>query len=396
MSESIHRSIVIMLITIMIFPAGSGAADSESSTWKKTFGGKQMDYGRSISRTSDGGYVMIGGTWSFGTGGDILLVKTDGDGNRQWMKNYGGRDTDAGLCVIQTSDGGYALCGWTDSYRPGASGCILIKTDASGNQQWFKTYYGPREKENSANCLIQTADGGYLLAGDTSAGGVPGYDICLIRVDDRGILKWRKTYGSKYHDEAYSVVAASDGCYAVCGVIGTSDPNNSDVYLFTVDGKGTKLWEKTYGGDRDDIAYGLSRTSDGGFVITGRTHSFGAWGNDAFLIRTDSGGKQEWLKTYGGRGNEFGMSVFETSGGYVIGGETDTDTAGSYDLMLIRVDRQGALLWEKKYGGPNLEGGGYAVPARNGGIVLFGSTHSYGAGMQDLWIIKTDDGGNVR
>lgn len=181
MSGSIHRSIVILLITIMIFPAGFGAAGSESSTWKNTFGGKQMDYGRSISRTSDSGYIMIGGTWSFGTGGDILLVKTDGDGSRQWMKNYGGWDTDAGLCVIQTSDGGYALCGWTDSYRPGASGCILIKTDASGNQQWLKTYYGPREKENSAHCLIQTADGGYLLAGDTSAGGVPGYDICLNR-----------------------------------------------------------------------------------------------------------------------------------------------------------------------------------------------------------------------
>ncbi len=388
--------LLFMIIIALTLVAGISSNGASNVTWKKTFGGSQMDYGSSMVRTSDGGYIMVGGTWSFGTGGDILLVKVDADGRQQWIRNYGGKDTDAGLGVIQTSDGGYALCGWTDSYRKGASGCILIKTDPSGSQQWLKTYYGPREKENSAISLVQTRDGGYLLCGDTSAYGAAGYDICLIRADDTGTLKWRKTFGTKYHDEAYCLVATADGGYAVCGTVGTANPDNNEAYLLKVDSEGTKLWEKTYGGDQDDIGYWMAVTSDGGFVMTGRTKSFGVRANDAFLVKTDSGGKQEWLKTYGGASDEFGISVIEIADGYIIGGNTDTDTAGSYDLMLLKADRKGALLWEKKYGGTKYENGGFVSAASGGGILLLGSTHSSGAGMQDLWLIKTDASGNVQ
>jgi hypothetical protein len=158
-------------------------------TFAKTYGGGNDDrprWDRCVQQTSDGGYIVAGYTYSFGAGGyDILLIKTDANGDVEWAKTYGGTsDNDYAYSVQQTSDGGYILAGYTASFGAGDLDIFLIKTDANGNIQWAKTYGGTNE--DRAYSVQQTSDAGYIVAGYTSSFGAGGYDIFLIKTDANG------------------------------------------------------------------------------------------------------------------------------------------------------------------------------------------------------------------
>jgi hypothetical protein len=153
--------------------------------WNKTYGGTDTDYGYSVVQTSDGGYAITGYTYSFGAGGtDVYLVKTDANGNIQWSKTYGGTDTDVGYSVVQTSDGGYAIAGYTLSFGAGGSDVYLVKTDSLGNMVWSKTFGGTGA--DHAYSVVQTADGGYAITGYTYSFGAGGYDVYLVKTDVYG------------------------------------------------------------------------------------------------------------------------------------------------------------------------------------------------------------------
>jgi hypothetical protein len=158
--------------------------------WNKTYGGALNDQPNSMTLTSDGGYAIFGGTASFGAGGnDAWLVKTDSSGNMQWNKTYGGTGTESALYTIQTSDGGYALTGSTPSFAVGGVDIYIIKTDASGNQLWQKTYGGTANEDGYS--LIQTSDGRYAIVGQTRSfgyGSSTNFDWYLIKVDNESGL----------------------------------------------------------------------------------------------------------------------------------------------------------------------------------------------------------------
>ncbi len=172
--------------------------------WAKTYGGTDWDEAYSVQQTSDGGYIVAGRTWSFGAGGvDIFLIKTDANGNVIWAKTYGGTDEDGASSVQQTSDGGYIVAGYTASFGAGYDDIFLIKTDANGNVQWAKTYGGIIV--DRAYSVQQTSDGGYIVAVWTNSFGAGGYDAFLVKTDASGNIQWAKTYGGTGDDWAYSV-----------------------------------------------------------------------------------------------------------------------------------------------------------------------------------------------
>jgi len=180
---------------------GAGMADfwlvktdtNGNMQWNKTYGGADWDWAESVQQTSDGGYVIAGGTKSFGGGDcDFWLVKIDADGNMQWNKPYGGAHWDMAYSVQQTSDGGYVIVGQTDSFGIGAD-VWLVKTDSAGNMQWQRTYGGA--DVDGARSVQQTSDGGYIVAGVTRSFGVGSFDFWLIKTDANGHMMWYKTYG---------------------------------------------------------------------------------------------------------------------------------------------------------------------------------------------------------
>jgi len=354
-------------------------------SFAKTYGGG-WDYAYSVQQTSDGGYIVAGVTLYFSVGDpDIFLIKTYVDGNVQWSKTYRGSGMrgDEAYSVQQTSDGGYIVAGVTESFGVGDDDIILIKTDANGNIIWAKTYGGT--DNDSVYSVQQTSDGGYIVAGSTYSFGAGSSDIFLIKTDADGNIQWAKTYGGTSVDVAYSVQQTSDGGYIVAGK--THSFSGGGVFLMKTDANGSIIWAKNYGGAR---ASSVQQTLDGGYIVTGDI------GYDIFLIKTDANGNIVWAKTYGGTYSDYAYSVQQTSdGGYIVAGYTNSFGAGWYDIFLIKTDANGNIQWAKTYGGTDDEEAYSVQQTSDGGYIVAGATTSFGASWLNIFLIKTDANGNI-
>jgi len=288
---------------------------------------------------------VAGHTRSFGAGEyDFFLIKTDANGNVQWVKTYGSNNWDRALSVQQTSDGGYIVGGVISPVTPTIDDILLIKIDANGNVQWAKTYV-EITNDDEARSVQQTSDGGYIVAGATQSFGAGSTDVFLMKIDANGNLQWAKTYGGQNWDGVSSVQQTSDGGYIVAGeTVSFGDGSSSDFFLIKTDANGNVQWAKAYGGSGDDHAFSVRQTSDGGYIVAGYTRSFGAGNWDIFLIKTDANGNVQWAKTYGGSNEEKAYFVQQTSdGGYIVAGETRSFGAGNLDIFLIKTDANGNI-----------------------------------------------------
>jgi hypothetical protein len=357
--------------------------------WSKTFGGIGGDAGRSVVKTSDGGYAIAGYKYVNSTVGiDVYLVKTDASGTIQWSNTYGGVLTDFGCSVTRSSDGGYVIAGWTDSFGAGNKDVYLVKTDATGNMQWNKTYGGTGDDRGFS--VIQASDGGYVIAGYTGSFGAGNNDVYLVKTDATGNMQWNKTYGGTSGDYGYSVIQIGSEGYVIVGYTNSFGAGNADVYLVKTNLVGTMLGSMTYGGSNIDLGYSVIQSTDGGYVIAGYTNSFGAGNNDVYLVKTDATGNMQWNKTYGGTLNEEGRSVIQsTDGGYVIAGYTNSFGAGNNDVYLVKTDATGNMQWNKTYGGTFDDDGLSVVQSSDSGYVIAGI---FGQN-DDVYLVKTDVNG---
>jgi hypothetical protein len=356
--------------------------------WNRTYGGSGADTAVWMIQTSDGGYAAIGYTQSFGVGfPDYYLVKTDSAGNMQWNKTYGKPGiTDLGFTVIQTSDSGYLLAGTTNFTATNAQADgLLIKTDSSGNMVWNKTY-GNSNTDESTNFIIQSNDGGYALMGFATRSGVS--NEWLIKIDANGNMLWNQTYISPLTFAPRMLIQTSDGGYAMGGVANTTTQGN-DFLLAKTDSLGVMLWNKTYGGAGDDSATGLALAADGGYVLAGYTNSSVVSGQDGWLVKTDVNGNTLWNMTYGGAGNDSFQRIIRTNdGGYAISGVTNSFGAGGNDLWFVKVDSLGNTQWTRTFGGALADSGAMLRQTTDGAYVVIGNTASFGAGGQDFNLVK--------
>jgi hypothetical protein len=311
-----------------------------------------------------------------------------------WNQTYGGLGDDEAYSLVQTNDRGYAIAGYTDSFGIGETDAWLIKTNANGNMIWNHTY-GARANDR-ATAVIQTSDGGYAVAGYTDSYGAGSYDFWLIKTDVNGTMLWNQTYGGPGDDEAYSLVQTNDGGYAIAGYTTSYGSGTDDFWLVKTDSSGNLTWNQTYGGTGDDEASSVIQTSDGGYALAGYTNSSGAGGYDFWLIKTDANGATLWSHTYGDTGDEFASAVVQTSdGGYALTGPIDSYGAGEFDFWLVKTDALGNRQWDKTYGGSRDDESYALILTSDGGYALAGLTNSYGAGEYDGWLVKTNSSGNT-
>jgi len=311
--------------------------------WSQTYGGTENDVALSLIQTSDGGYALVGYTCSFGAGeDDFWLIKTDEAGNMEWNRTYGGTKSDYAFSLVETWDAGYTIAGYTRSYGAGRDDFWMIKVDSSGNAVWNQTYGGM--DDDGAIFLVHTSDGGYALAGMTESfgHGSDRDDFWLVKTDSFGNIEWSQTYGGTTNEYGFCLVETSDCGYAMAGATYSFGAGDFDSWLIKTDGAGNMQWNQTYGGTDDDGTTSLIQTADGGYVLAGSTKSFGSGEDDFWLIKTDEAGNMEWDRTYGGTGYDIASSLIETSdGGYAIAGYTLLFGAGGYDFWLVKTNEQG-------------------------------------------------------
>jgi len=377
-------------------PSDTLPAIGPSPHFCKAIGGENLDWGNSLIQTSDGGYAIAGVTISFGAGSeDVYVVKLDAHGNLQWTKTIGGKEDDKGFSLIQTPDGGYVIAGATKSFGAGGYDVYLVKLDANGNLQWTKTIGG--KKEDGGISLIQTSDGGYAIAGATTSFGAGYADVYVVKLDANGNLQWTKTIGGPGNEMGQSLIQTSDGGYAIAGATTSFGAGYADVYVVKLDANGNLQWTKTIGGKNIEEGFSLIQTSDGGYAIAGYTTSFGAGGLDVYVVKLNANGNLQWTKTIGGPKDDWGISLIQTSdGGYAIAGITTSFGAGEWDVYVVKPDANGNLQWTKTIGAKNKNySKSSLIQTSDGGYAITSSTSSFGAGEEDVYFIKLDKNGDA-
>jgi len=305
--------------------------------WDKTFGGSENDWAGSIIQTSDSGYSVAGYTESKGKGGsDFWIIKLDHQGSILWDKTFGGSEDDVAYSIIQNTDGGYAVAGYTSSKGEGKRDIWVIRFDHDGNMLWDKTFGG--SEDDVAYSIIQNTDGSYVVAGYTYSKGAGKSDIWVIRFDHDGNMLWDKTFRGSEHDFANSIIQTTDGGYAVAGCTLSKGAEEWDIWLIKLDHEGNMLWDKTFRGSEHDFANSIIQTTDGGYAVTGYTSSKGEIEWDIWLIKLDHEGNMLWDKTFGGSDNDRGTSLIQTADcGYAIAGVTESKGAGGIDVWVIKL-----------------------------------------------------------
>ena len=255
---------------------------------------------------------------------------------------------------------------------------------------WTRTFGGIEDDEGYS--VQQTTDGGYIIAGATRSYGAGYTDVFLVKTDPLGYSLWTNTFGGSQNDEGYSVQQTSDGGYIITGYTRSFGASFYDCYLIKTDSAGTELWAKMFGGSSNEYGSSVQQTTDGGYIIAGVTGSYGAGYNDIYLIKTNDNGDTQWETTFGTAYEDRGYCVQQTTdGGYIITGQRGP---GCY-LYLVKADCNGNEVWSKYYGEGGSTGTGYSVQqTTDGGYIITGIYKEYGGTYENMVLIKTDEYGN--
>jgi len=407
----------------------------------ETLGGSNNDSAQSVTATVDGGYIILGYTQSNDgdvtdkqdTSFDFWVIKYSSQNTVEWQKTYGGSGDDRGNSIVQTQDGGYAVLGFSFSEdgdvtnNEGLQDFWLLRLDASGNLIWQNSF--GFEGSDSGISLIETSDLGFLLSGiiDISASGGQGAtnrndnrhaggDYWLIKVNQLGELEWSNFYGGNFTDTPFGIIQKDNNGFLVVGSSDSSDTDISnnkgtyDFWVLDISPEGALLNEKSLGGTQIDEGRSIIASGDGNFLITGDTRSDDVdvlnnkGGADLWLVKITPQGELLWEKSIGGSNFDVARSIKSSQdGNFILSGSSRSDdfdvnnNKGQNDAWVLKINANGDVLWETTIGGSNIDFAYDIAELNNGSIIAVGDTSSIDGdiivnkGFSDLLLIKIED-----
>jgi hypothetical protein len=382
-------SLLILLLTFCQFMLASDfkTYSEQDSIWSHIYGtslwNDQLSF---VDSTADGGYVLCGFVGAGQTTNqDFWIIKTDVNGDSVWSNRFGGSSYEQARMLCQTSDGGYLLAGYTNSFPYPIRNMYFLKTDSNGDSLWSTVFGGA--SEDRPWWVTETLDGKYIGAGRSYSFGSGNFDIYVVKMDSNGDSLWSDTYGGTNDDGATCVLQLADSSYIVGGYTFSYGAGDADYFLMALDKNGDSLWFHTYGGAGEEAYHNVCPTIDGGYALCGHSFSFGPGNWDYWLVKTDANGDSLWSRTYGGTNiDECRYTIQEPDGCYLLMGYTQSFGSGNKDYWLIKTDADGNVLWSETYGGLSEDYGYCVAPRHGGGYVMIGYTSSYGGLQQGLMI----------
>ena len=361
------------------------------------------------------------------------------NGTIDFAITLGGSLNDSAQSVINTTDGGYAILGFTQSIDGDVSDkqnenfdYWVLKFDAQDQLQWSRTYGG--SSDDRGQDIIQTQDGGYAIIGSSLSndGDVSNNagmeDYWLVKLDASGAVSWQKSFGFQGNDSGFSVIQTNDQGYLISGILDVSasggQGNSSrtsnrhaggEYWAIRLNASGDMLWSKFFGGSFTDTPEGIVETDDNGFIIVGGSDSFdiditnnlGSY--DFWIIKISDIGDLLWEKSFGGDEIDQARAIVKSGdGNFVIAGDTRSNSNdvsnnnGAADLWLIKISPEGELIWERTIGGSSFDVSRSIKRTRDNGFILAGSSRSSdidvseNKGQNDAWVLKVDSNGNLQ
>ena len=365
--------------------------------FQKDIGNSGYDDGFSAKQTLDTGYIIGGSTSSFGNGNnDMYLIKTDKFGTPTMQATYGGINVDIGKCVRQTTDHGYIIVGYTNSFGAGGYDVYLVKTDSMLQTQWSRTYGG--SDWDFGNCVEQTTDGGYIICGSTFSYGKGDQDYFLIKTNSAGDTLWTKTFGGANEDIAKSVIQTSDGGYILTGTSKSLGDTLGDFYTVKTDSIGDTLWTNKWGGPQPDFANDVMERISGGYIVCGGTKSYGSGSSDGNLIKISNAGITDTVYTVGFPGYEEFESITQRTDGKIamIGTTTSLGYGTPGDVYFFLLNSDFTFYNSNTYGSVPYDIGYSIERTIDRGFIICGITQGFNSnGLDDIYFIKTDTLGNT-
>jgi len=383
----ISRTVILGLT--MLFISVPLYGDPPEMKNQANFGGDSHDYFFDICETSDGGYALAGYSYSFTIDetADAWLVRIDSTGAEAWSKTYDAGGNEFVYSIVQTASGGFVLAGTSRIVWDDSDG-LLIRVDAAGNELWTQKYGG--ESDETCISINTTYDQGFVVSGFTQSFGALGEDGWIFRVDSLGTEIWNYNFGSSNDDAFSAVTEVADSGFVAIGRTDTIGEGNSDAWLLKIDRDGTEEWSALFGGEGNDEGTSILCTEKGEFVFGGVYRSTESGFSDFWLVNTDSSGVENWSCTFGGTSIDDCLDLVVTyDKGYALCGRTGSFGSGSYDFWLVRVDTLGSEIWTTTFGGSNTDFGRALLQTSSGGYYLTGYTSSFGYGGNDGLLVET-------
>jgi hypothetical protein len=310
-----------------------------------------------------------------------------------WTRHYGGSGFEEGNSVVETPDGGFIIAGFSESYGAGLYNLYLVKVNDMGDTLWTRTYDGNDRAFAQSICSVES--GGFAVVGSNGTFNIG--DIYFLRIDDYGDTLWTRTYSYEFSQYSSAIIQTDDGGFLIVGSVYYDSSSNGDVYLVKTDNVGDTLWTRVYGGDSYDSASDVEQTNDGGYIVAGTTDSYGAAPCNGYVLRLNSDGDTLWTRIYGDSClNSFSSVEITEDGGYVFAGWIRP--LGTYEgnYYLVRTSCTGDTIWTKQYGGNYLDMAYDVAVTADGGYIMVGYGWHYSTvGRSDCYIVRTNDVGDT-